>query len=236
MATIFSTAFGQGMLAVWYHFAIMFEAVFILTTLDAGTRVARFMLQDLLGHIYKPLGETSSWTSNLFASFLVVGAWGYFLVLGVLDPNGGVYVLWPLFGISNQMLAGIALTVATGILIKSGKLRYAWVTGLPLTWLAICTSAAAYEKIFSANPKIGFFAGANDLAMKLANGVLPPETAAIAPKLIFNQQLDGWIAAFFMILLWIIIVDMLRVSFRHLKGMPVPPLSEAPHEKTQLAY
>ena len=236
MATILSTAFGQGMLAVWYHFAIMFEAVFILTTLDAGTRVARFMLQDLLGHIYKPLGETSSWTSSLFASFLVVGAWGYFLVLGVLDPNGGVYVLWPLFGISNQMLAGIALTVATGILIKSGKLRYAWVTGLPLTWLAICTSAAAYEKIFSVNPKIGFFAGANDLAMKLANGILPPEKAAIAPKLIFNQQLDGWIAAFFMIVLWIIIVDMLRVSFRHLKGMPVPPLSEAPHEKTQLAY
>ena len=107
---------------------------------------------------------------------------------------------------------------------------------MPLTWLAICTTTAAYEKIFSANPKIGFFAGANDLAMKLANGILPPEKAAIAPKLIFNQQLDGWIAAFFMIVLWIIIVDMLRISFRHLKGMPVPPLSEAPHQKTQLAY
>jgi carbon starvation protein len=236
MATIFSTAFGQGMLAVWYHFAIMFEAVFILTTLDAGTRVARFMLQDLLGQIYKPLGETSSWISNLFSSVLVVAAWGYFLILGVLDPNGGVFILWPLFGISNQMLAGIALTVATGILIKSGKLKFAWVTGLPLTWLAICTTAAAYEKIFSANPKIGFFAGANDLAMKLANGVLPPEKAAIAPKLIFNQQLDGWIAAFFVVILWVIILDMLRVSLRHLKGLPVPPLSEAPHEKTRLAF
>ncbi len=236
MATIFSTAFGQGMLAVWYHFAIMFEAVFILTTLDAGTRVARFMLQDLLGQIYKPLGETSSWTSSLFASVLVVAAWGYFLIMGVLDPNGGVFILWPLFGISNQMLAGIALTVATGILIKSGKLKFAWVTGLPLTWLAICTTTAAYEKIFSANPKIGFFAGANDLAMKLANGVLPPEKAAIAPKLIFNQQLDGGIAAFFVVILWVIILDMLRVSLRHLNGLPVPPLSEAPHEKTRLAY
>ena len=236
MATIFSSAFGQGMLAVWYHFAIMFEAVFILTTLDAGTRVARFMLQDLLGQIYKPLGETSSWTSSLFASVLIVGAWGYFLVMGVLDPNGGVFILWPLFGISNQMLAGIALTVATGILIKSGKLKYAWVTGLPLTWLVICTTVAAYEKIFSTNPKIGFFAGANDLAMKLANGILPPDKAAIAPKLIFNQQLDGWIAAFFVVVLWVIIVDMLRVSLRHLSGLPVPPLSEAPHEETRLAY
>ena len=236
MATIFSTAFGQGMLAVWYHFAIMFEAVFILTTLDAGTRVARFMLQDLLGHISKPLGETSSWLSSLFSSVLVVAAWGYFLIMGVLDPNGGVYILWPLFGISNQMLAGIALTVATGILIKSGKLKYAWVTGLPLTWLAICTTTAAYEKVFSANPKIGFFAGANDLAAKLASGALPPDKAAIAPQLIFNQQFDGWIAAFFMAILWVIIIDMLRVSYRHVKGLAVPPLSEAPHEKTRLAY
>ena len=236
MATIFSSAFGQSMLAVWYHFAIMFEAVFILTTLDAGTRVARFMLQDLLGHVYKPLGETSSWTSSLFASFLVVAAWGYFLIMGVLDPNGGVFILWPLFGISNQMLAGIALTVATGILIKSGKLKYAWVTGLPLAWLAICTTTAAWQKIFSMNPKIGFFAGANDLAAKLASGALPPEKAAIAPQLIFNQQLDGWIAAFFVIILWIIIIDMLRVSYRQLNGLPVPPVSEAPHQKTTLAY
>ncbi|MEO5862914.1 MAG: carbon starvation CstA family protein [Burkholderiales bacterium] len=236
MATIFSSAFGQGMLAVWYHFAIMFEAVFILTTLDAGTRVARFMLQDLLGNVSKTLGETSSWFSNLFSSVLVVAGWGYFLIMGVLDPNGGVYILWPLFGISNQMLAGIALAVATGILIKSGKLKYAWVTGLPLTWLAVCTTTAAYEKIFSANPKIGFFAGANDLAAKLVSGALPPDKAAIAPQLIFNQQLDGWIAAFFMAILWVVIIDMLRVSYRHMKGLAVPPLSEAPREATRLAY
>ncbi|MDQ3260447.1 MAG: carbon starvation protein A, partial [Pseudomonadota bacterium] len=236
MATIFSSAFGQGLLAVWYHFAIMFEAVFILTTLDAGTRVARFMLQDLLGNVSKTLGETSSWFSNLFSSVLVVAGWGYFLIMGVLDPNGGVYILWPLFGISNQMLAGIALAVATGILIKSGKLKYAWVTGLPLTWLAVCTTTAAYEKIFSANPKIGFFAGANDLAAKLVSGALPPDKAAIAPQLIFNQQLDGWIAAFFMAILWVVIIDMLRVSYRHMKGLAVPPLSEAPREATRLAY
>lgn len=234
MASIFGSAFGQHLLALWYHFAIMFEAVFILTTLDAGTRVGRFMLQDMLGNIWPKLGETSWTPSVLLTSGMVVAGWGYFLYIGVIDPNGGVNILWPLFGISNQMLAAIALCVATGILIKSGRLKYAWVTGAPLLWLAIITTTAVFQKITSDDPRIGFFAAANDLSSKLAAGVLPPEKAAVAPQLIFNQQLDAWLALLFASLLWIIIFDMLRVASRHLRGMPVPASAEAPHETTQL--
>lgn len=234
MASIFGSAFGQGLLAVWYHFAIMFEAVFILTTLDAGTRVGRFMLQDMLGQVYKPLGRYSWYPSVLLSSTLVVAAWGYFLYIGVIDPNGGVNILWPLFGIANQMLAAIALTVATGVIVKSGKLKYAWVTGLPLAWLAVVTTTAAVQKIFSTDPRIGFFAAAQDMAQKLASGMLSADRAAVAPQLIFNQQLDGWLTAFFTLVLWVVILDMLRVSWRSLNGRTVPPSSEAPRVLTQL--
>jgi hypothetical protein len=142
------------------------------------------------------MAETSWMPSVVLTSALVVAGWGYFLYIGVIDPNGGVNILWPLFGIANQMLAAIALCVATGILIKSDKLKYAWVTGLPLTWLVTITSAAAWEKIASDNIRIGFFSAADDLADKLAAGALPPEKAAVAPQLIFNLHLDGWITLF----------------------------------------
>jgi carbon starvation protein len=234
MASIFGSSFGRGLLSIWYHFAIMFEAVFILTTLDAGTRVGRFMLQDLLGNIWKPMGRTSWYPSVLIASALVVAGWGYFLYIGVIDPNGGINILWPLFGIANQMLAAIALCVATGIIIKSGKARYAFVTFLPLSWLALITSTAAWQKLTSVDPKLGFFAAANDLAAKLAAGVLPPEKAAVAPQLILNQRLDGWLTMFFLAVVWFVILDMLRVSIRYLRGMSVAGSSEAPYQVSRL--
>ncbi|MHB1301778.1 MAG: carbon starvation CstA family protein [Burkholderiales bacterium] len=234
MASIFGNAFGRGLLAIWYHFAIMFEAVFILTTLDAGTRVGRFMLQDLLGNLYKPMGRTSWYPSVLATSAAIVASWGYFLYIGVIDPNGGVNLLWPLFGIANQMLAAIALSVATGILIKSGKLRYAWVSGVPLAWLSFITTSAAWEKITSSDIRIGFFSAADNLAEKLSLGKLPPEKAAIAPKLIFNMQLDGALTLFFVAVLWIVIFEMLRVSWRKAIGLPVPPVSESPHIPSRL--
>jgi len=236
MATIFSSTFGGKLLDMWYHFAIMFEVLFILTTLDAGTRVGRFMLQDLLKHVSKPLGDVSSYPATVVASAIFVAAWGYFLVQGVQDPLGGVNILWPLFGISNQLLAGIALTVATGILIKMGKVRYAWVTGLPLTWLAIVCTTAAWQKVFSPNPAIGFLAGANDLAQKLAAGALPPEKVASAPSLILGQRIDAVLALLFAAILWIVIADMFRMSYRFLNGKQVQPLSESPHTPTQLAW
>ncbi len=234
MASIFGNAFGKGMLALWYHFAIMFEAIFILTTLDAGTRVGRFMLQDMLGNFNKKLGETSYMPSVLLTSSLVVAGWGYFLYIGVIDPNGGVNILWPLFGIANQMLAAIALCVATGILVKNGKLKYAWVTGLPLVWLVIITSTAAYQKIFSDDIRIGFFAAANDLSLKLANGLLPADKAAVAPQLIFNQHLDAYLTLFFVAMLWIVIIDMLWACTRRLTGKKIMACSEVPHIPTQL--
>jgi carbon starvation protein len=234
MASIFSSAFGKGLIALWYHFAIMFEAIFILTTIDAGTRVGRFMVQDALGQIIKPMGRTSWYPSVLIASTLIVAGWGYFLYVGVVDPNGGINILWPLFGIANQMLAAIALTVATGILIKSGKVRYAWVTALPLTWIAIVTTTAAYQKIFSPDVKLGFFAAANDMADKLAAGTLAADRVAVAPTLIFNQRLDGWLTVVFAVLMWTVILAMVRVSIRYLRGLPVPPDSEAAYVATRL--
>jgi carbon starvation protein len=229
MASIFSSTFGNSLLAAWYHFALMFEAVFILTTIDAGTRVGRFMLQDFLGHFWKPLGRTSWYPSVLLTSALIVAGWGYFLYVGVIDPNGGINILWPLFGIANQMLAAIALSVATGIIIKSGKIRYSWVTGGPLAWLAIVTTVAAWQKITSTDPTLGFFSGAADLADKLARGVLPAARVASAPKLIFNQQLDGWLTILFTVIVWLVIIDMLRVALRAARGLPLRASSEAPH-------
>ncbi|HSI43084.1 MAG TPA: carbon starvation CstA family protein [Methylotenera sp.] len=234
MASIFGSAFGKSMLALWYHFAIMFEAIFILTTLDAGTRVGRFMLQDMLGNIWPKLGQTSWTPSVIFTSALVVAGWGYFLYIGVIDPNGGVNILWPLFGIANQMLAAIALCVGTGILVKSGKLKYAWITAVPLLWLVIITTTAAWQKIFSDDIRVGFFAAANDMAAKLASGVLPPEKAAVAPQLIFNQQLDAYLTMFFVAVLWVVIIDTARLAYRYFAGKPLLPSTEVPHVPSRL--
>jgi len=228
MASIFSSAFGQGMMALWYHFAIMFEAVFILTTLDAGTRVGRFMLQDAMSHVWPRMGETSWYPSVLVSSGLIVAGWGYFLYIGVVDPNGGINILWPLFGISNQLLAGIALCICTGILVKKGALRYAWVTGLPLVWLTVVTSAATWEKVFSDDVRVGFLAAANQMAVQLAADTLPAAQAVVAPQLIFNQRLDAALAVVLTLILWVVIVDTARVCLRVVKGLPVPPCSEAP--------
>ena len=234
MASIFGNAFGKHLLALWYHFAIMFEAIFILTTLDAGTRVGRFMLQDMLGNFNKKLGETSYMPSVILTSALIVGGWGYFLYIGVIDPNGGVNILWPLFGIANQMLAAIALCVATSILVKSGKLKYAWVTALPLAWLVTITTTAAWQKIFSEDIRIGFFAAANDLSAKLAAGALPAEKAAVAPQLIFNQHLDAYLTMFFVAVLWVVILDMLFVCSAALRGSQILASSEVAYVKTAL--
>ena len=234
MASILGSSFGRGLMALWYHFAVMFEAVFIMAVLDAGTRVGRFMLQDLLGHLWRPLGRTSWYPSVLLASALMVGAWGYFLYIGVIDPNGGINILWPLFGISNQMLAGIALSVATGILVKAGRKRYALVTGLPLAWIALVTTTAAWQKVTSPDPRLGLFAAADELAGKLAAGLLPPERALVAPQLIFNQRLDGWVTVILSALLWFVILDMLRVCVRRVRGLPLRAGSEAPYQASRL--
>src|SRR5262249_10858852 len=230
----FSSTFGGGLIKFWYHFAIMFEVLFILTTLDAGTRVGRFMLQDVGKHAWRPFGNVSSYPMTVLASFLFVGAWGYFLWQGVTDPKGGIRFLWPLFGISNQLLAGIALTVATGIIIKMGKARYAWVTGLPLTWLTLVCTTAAITKVFSPNPEMGFWAGANALAAKLSEGTIPAAKAAETWSQIIAFRIDAVLALTFAIMLWVVIVDMLRVAYRLTRGEAVLPLAESQYMPTRL--
>jgi len=234
MASLFASAFGDALLSLWYHFAIMFEALFILTTLDAGTRVARFMLQDLLGNYVPALGRTAWYPGVILTSGLVVTGWGWLLYTGVIDPLGGINSLWPLFGIANQMLAGIALCVATTIIVKSGKLRYAWVTGAPLVWLLVVTSSAAWQKLFSPELRIGFLAHARDLSEKLAAGALPAEQAAKAPQLLFNDYLDAGLTALFIAVSWILAFETLRVCAAIVAKRPHPPSSESAHIPSRL--
>jgi carbon starvation protein len=234
MASIFSSAFGETLLDVWYHFAIMFEALFILTTLDAGTRVARFMLQDMLGNIVPALGRTSWYPGTLLCSGLVVAAWGYFLYFGTIDPLGGINSLWPMFGISNQMLAAIALCVATTVLVKSGKVRFVWVTAVPLSWLVTVTTTAAWQKLFSPDLRVGFFSHANDLAAQLASGSLTGAAAEQAPRLIFNDRLDAALTMFFLITVWVIVIETVRICHASLSGRRCPPSAESPHIPSRL--
>ncbi|MCC7519163.1 MAG: carbon starvation protein A [Verrucomicrobiae bacterium] len=229
MAHIFSNAFGgtRGM-GLWYHFAIMFEALFILTTVDAGTRVGRFLLQAALGCAWKPLGRTGAWSSNLLASSLFVGAWGFFLYQGVVDPLGGINSLWPLFGIANQLLAVIALCLGTTVLLKMGRRRFLWVTLLPLVWLVSVTFTAAMQKIFHSNPRIGFLAQARALSEKLAAGPMPPEKVEEIRHIIFNQRLDAAVAGFFLILVLIITFASVWRWFTLWRGRHPSTMSETP--------
>ncbi len=194
MAHILSGAIGgKAMMAFWYHFAILFEALFILTTVDAGTRVCRFMIQDMIGAVVPAFGHTESWGANLAATALAVGAWGYFLYTGVIDPLGGINTLWPLFGISNQMLAAIALILCTVMLFKMKRQRYAWVTILPTAWLLVCTLTAGWQKLFHADPAIGFLAHAQRFGSALAAGqvVAPAKSLAEMQRIVFNDYVDA---------------------------------------------
>ena len=231
MAHIFANVLGGGgAMALWYHFAIMFEALFILTTLDAGTRVGRFMLQDLGKHVWEPFGRVSWYPAVLMASAIFVAMWGYFLYQGVLDPLGGINSLWPLFGIANQLLAAVALCVGTTVIIKMGKARYAWTTILPLTWLVIVTMTAGWLKIFSADPKLGFLSHAKMLADKVAAGTLPAgaKTAADVARMVFNDRLDATVAGFFMVSVVIILLDSLWVWYGIVSGARAATSSEVP--------
>ena len=219
MAEIFSQALGgESVKALWYHFAIMFEALFILTTLDAGTRVGRFMMQDLLGTFSKTLGRTTSLTGNVVASALIVSGWGYFLYQGVIDPLGGINSLWPLFGIANQLLASIALTLGTTILIKGKRPLYAICTAIPLTWLVIVTMTAGWHKIWNPDRRIGFLAQAEFLKEQLAAGAVAAEKVAETHIVVFNNQLDAVITGAFMLVVWIVLLDASRVWLRTLRG------------------
>jgi carbon starvation protein len=227
MAHIFSqTLGGSTVMALWYHFAVMFEALFILTILDAGTRVARFMIQDALGHIYKPLGRTSWYPSTLATSALIVAAWGYFLWQGVKDPLGGINSLWPLFGIANQLLATVALCVATTIIIKMHRARYAAVTLAPLVWLVAVTFTASWQKIFDPNPRIGFLAQARVLAAA-------PATSATG-RLILNNRLDAAVTAILVVMVALVLVESLRQWICILRGQEVISVREAPFVLTRL--
>ena len=201
MATIFSRVLGgASTMAFWYHFAILFEALFILTTLDAGTRVARFMIQDFGGSFFPSLRRTESLPANLLASALAVCGWGFFLYQGVQDPLGGINTLWPLFGIANQMLAAIALTLCTVILFKLKRGRVAWVTGVPTAWLAVCTLTAGAEKVFSAVPAIGFLAHAATYGAAEAVGqvLAPAHTLADMRQIVTNDYVDVSLTILFM--------------------------------------
>jgi carbon starvation protein len=226
MAHIFARGGGDAVLGFWYHFAIMFEALFILTIIDAGTRVGRFMLQDLLGHIYKPLGRTSWMPGVLVTSAVIVAAWGFFLIQGVRDPLGGINSLWPLFGIANQLLAAIALSVATTIVLRMHGPKYMWITCVPLAWLVIVTFTAGWQKIFSPLPRVGFLAQAT----ALQRGPISPQVET----LIFNNQLDAVVCATFMVLVAIILLDSLRLWFGILKGTEKQTAAESPFVLTQL--
>jgi carbon starvation protein len=225
MAHIFSrTLGGPRVMALWYHFALMFEALFILTVLDAGTRVGRFMIQDALGHVWRPLGQTSWYPSVVLTSAAIVAAWGYFLWQGVRDPLGGINSLWPLFGIANQLLAAVALCLATTVLIKMRRTRYLAVTLAPLLWLLMVTFTACWEKLTDPNPRVGFLAQARQLSAAGANR-----------KLVFNNRLDAAVTLILLLMVALIVAESARHWLGFLRGKRERQLKEAPFVVTQLA-
>jgi carbon starvation protein len=229
IANILSQAFGTGMAAFWYHFAIMFEALFILTAVDAGTRVGRFMLQDTIGNVWKRFGDLSWRPGNIMASAAVVALWGYILYVGVTDPLGGVNQLFPLFGIANQLLAAIALTLVTVLLIKHGKAKYAWVTGVPLAWDLVVTMTASFQKVFSSDPAVGYFAQRARYATARDAGELlaPAQNADQMDRIIYNSTLNGVLQAVFAVLVLVVVVNAVVVIARALRsGGPVPTTEE----------
>ncbi len=230
MAQILAQAVGgKSMEAFWYHFAILFEALFILTAVDAGTRVGRFMIQDMLGHVWAPLGNTELLPANMFATGLCVAMWGYFLYQGVVDPLGGINTLWPLFGIGNQMLAGIALLLCTVVLIKMKRERYAWVTLVPTAWLLVTTLTAGWQKIFHPTPAIGFLAQARRFAEAAASNTLiaPAKSVAEMQRVAFNNYLDAAVCGFFVLLVVAMCVYAVLISLRALR-VPQPTAQETP--------
>jgi carbon starvation protein len=229
MASIFHNLIGGATaMKLWYHFALMFEALFILTTVDVATRIGRFLIQELAGRVWPRAGDTKFYPANLGASLLFAAAWGYFLYAGVKDPLGGVNSLWPLFGIANQLLACVALCLAATILIKAGRARYAWVVLAPLAFLGSVTFAAAIEKIVHPNPRIGFLAMASKLGEDLASGKVPAAKVAATHSLIFNNRLDAVVAALFLALVVAILLVSVREWVLILTHSKVPVLRETP--------
>ena len=235
MAQILGQALGgKSMEAFWYHFAILFEALFILTAVDAGTRVGRFMIQDMLGHVYKPLGDTEYLPANLLGTGLCVGMWGYFLYQGVVDPLGGINTLWQLFGVGNQMLAAIALLLCTSVLVKMKRQRYVWVTLVPTAWLLITTLTAGVQKIFDADPRIGFLALAHKFSDAAAQGTVlaPAKSIAEMQRVAFNNYLDAVVCGFFVLLVVAMCIFALKICLQALKqanptAHEIPPLAAA---------
>jgi len=224
-------------LGLWYHFAIMFEALFILTTIDAGTRVGRFLLQDFLGNLWRPLGNTRSWSANVFASVLLVAAWGWFLYEGVVDPLGGINSLWPLFGLANQLLSVVALCLATTILIKMHKAKYLFVTVLPLVFMCVVTFSAGYLKVFSSDPRLGFLSGARSLLHE-ATGITDPARAADLVRQAGVWRFDALVAIFFLALVLLIVIGSAKQWWQLLRGTKRVVLHESefvPISAAQLA-
>ncbi|MDG4857519.1 carbon starvation CstA family protein [Streptomyces sp. T-3] len=238
MSEIFSAVIGgTGLKAFWYHFAIMFEALFILTTVDAGTRVGRFMLQDTLGNVWKPLRDVSWKPGVWLASAIVVGGWGYFLWVGVHDPLGGINQLFPLFGIANQLLAAVALAVCTTLLVKSGRLKWAWVTAVPLLWDVAVTLTASWQKVFSDDPKVGFFAQREKYQDAINAGVdpLPPaKSVSDMETIVTNSTVDGVLSAVFAILIIVVLIDATRVCVKAIRNPGAAKLTEAPYVESKI--